>query len=82
MTAAEGALFTPRWRRVTLGLTLLLAIIEGGFLLLVTTAGAWLATPVAGPLSLGLVLGTAATLAGCAIALVYVLWANRAGPAP
>jgi uncharacterized membrane protein (DUF485 family) len=73
-----SASLTRRWRRMTLGLTLLLAIIEGGFLLLVTYAKPLLAVSVAGPLTVGLLLGIITTIAGWAIACVYVLWANRA----
>jgi uncharacterized membrane protein (DUF485 family) len=73
-----AASLTQRWRRMTLRLTLLLAIIEGGFLLLVTYDKPLLALSVAGPLTLGLLLGIIATIAGWGIACFYVLWANRA----
>ena len=54
-------------------------------MLLVSTAQQWLATPVAGPLNLGLLLGVLATLSGCCVAWLYVSWVNRrarAGMAP
>ena len=70
--------FTRRWRRMTLSLTLLLVLIEGGYMLLVAYAGPFMAQRVAGPLTLGLALGALATFAGWAIACFYVLWANRA----
>jgi uncharacterized membrane protein (DUF485 family) len=74
----SGLLFSPRWRRMTLGLTLLIAVIEGGFLALVTFDKPLMAQPIDGPLTLGLLLGTLATISGWVIACVYVVWANRA----
>ena len=69
-----------RWRRMTLCLTALIAIIDGGFILLVAYAKPLLATTIVGPLSLGMLLGTLATISGCVIAAIYVAWANRANP--
>jgi uncharacterized membrane protein (DUF485 family) len=77
--AAQGMM--QRWRRMTLGLAALLALIEGGFVMLVLYAKPLLARSVAGPLSLGLLLGILATIGGWAVACFYVVWANRAARA-
>jgi len=69
---------TQRWRRMTLWLVVLMFAVEAGFMLLVTTEKPLLAVPVFGPLNVGLLLGTLATIAGWGIACFYVLWANRA----
>ena len=69
-----------RWRRMTLWLTALIALLDGGFILLVAYAKPLLAMPVDGPLSLGLLLGALVTIAGWVVAWVYVAWANRANP--
>jgi uncharacterized membrane protein (DUF485 family) len=67
-----------RWRRMTLTLTAVLVVIEGGFVLLVLYARPLLGMSVAGPLNLGLLLGILATFGGWAVACFYVLWANNA----
>lgn len=67
-----------RWRRMTLTLTALLVLIEGGFVAMVLYARPLLGMSVAGPLNLGLLLGILATFGGWAVACFYVLWANNA----
>ena len=67
-----------RWRRMTLTLTALLVLIEGGFVAMVLYARPLLGISVAGPLNLGLLLGILATFGGWAVACFYVLWANNA----
>ena len=52
--------------------------VEAAFMLLVTYDKPLLAVPVSGPLNVGLLLGTLATIAGWGIACFYVLWANHA----
>lgn len=67
-----------RWRRMTLALTAVLVLIEGGFVLMVLYMRPLLGTSIAGPLNLGLLLGILATFGGWAVACFYVLWANNA----
>jgi uncharacterized membrane protein (DUF485 family) len=81
MSTTDGG-SVRRWRRVTLGLTALIAAMEIAFVLMVAYAKPLLATPVDGPLTLGLLLGVVTTIAGWAVACGYIIWANRAHPAP
>jgi uncharacterized membrane protein (DUF485 family) len=69
-------LVTRRWR-VALLLTLVLFIVYYGFILLVATQRALLATRVGEVTTLGIVLGVSVLVLAWVLTATYVVWANR-----
>ena len=71
-----SALVATRWR-VSIALTIVLFVIYYGYILLVATDRALLATRVGGTITLGIVLGVAVLVSSWVLTAVYVVWANR-----
>lgn len=69
-------LAAKRWR-VSLSLTAALFVLYYGFILLIATNRALLATPVGGATTLGILFGIAVLVLSWVLTAVYVVWANR-----
>jgi uncharacterized membrane protein (DUF485 family) len=65
-----------RWR-IALTITLTMAVIYVGFILLVAYDKPLLGTPIADGLSLGILLGAMVIVSAWLLIAVYVRWANR-----
>jgi uncharacterized membrane protein (DUF485 family) len=65
-----------RWR-IALTITLTMAVIYVGFILLVAYNKPLLGTPIADGLSLGILLGALVIVSAWLLIAVYVRWANR-----
>jgi uncharacterized membrane protein (DUF485 family) len=77
LTSVEfGALVATRWR-VSIALTIALFVIYYGYILLVATNRALLATRVGDTITLGIVLGVTVLVSSWVLTAVYVVWANR-----
>lgn len=70
------ALDAARWR-IAITLTLAMAAIYIGFILLVAYDKPLLATPIADGLSLGILLGALVIVSAWVLIAIYVRWANR-----
>ena len=70
------ALDAARWR-IALAITVAMAVIYVGFILLVAYNKALLGTLVADGLSLGILLGALVIVSAWLLIAVYVRWANR-----
>ena len=71
-----GRLAARRWR-VALWLTAAMLAVYFGFILLVAFAKPLMGSPVAGHLTLGILLGVLVIVAAWLLTWIYVRWANR-----
>ena len=69
------ALAAARWR-IAIALTVAMMVVYFGFILLVAFNKPLLGTPVAGGLSLGMLLGALVILTAWVLMGIYVRWAN------
>jgi len=71
-----GRLAARRWR-VALGLTAAMLAVYFGFILLIAFAKPLMGAPVAGQLTLGILLGVLVIISAWLLTWIYVRWANH-----
>jgi uncharacterized membrane protein (DUF485 family) len=74
--SAIARLAARRWR-VALWLTAAMLVVYFGFILLIAFAKPLMGSPVAGRLTLGILIGVLVIVAAWVLTWIYVRWANR-----